>query len=84
LTSCGLLHKLYVDDVQAYTHCHCTSDQTVAVVAQMCQAMDVLSAWLASNSLLLNSSKTQFIWLGGSRRLAGIGRCSVAGFPKYY
>src|SRR6218665_979722 len=55
---------------------HCTSDQAVAAVAQnlMCLAMDVFSAWLASNRLLLNASKTQFIWLGGSRRLAGIDR----------
>src|SRR6218665_3198424 len=66
----GLLHQLYSDDVQAYTHC--TSDQAVAAVAQMCLAIDALSAWLASNRLLLNASKTQFIWLGGGRRLAGV------------
>ena len=41
-------------------------------VRQMCQAMDALSNWLASNRLVLNSSKTQFIWLGGRRRLAGV------------
>ena len=40
LESNGLLHQLYADDVQAYTHC--TSDQAVAAVAQMCLAMDVL------------------------------------------
>ena len=49
--SFGLLHQLHADDVQAYTHC--TSDQAVAAVAQMCLAMDALSAWLASNCLLL-------------------------------
>jgi len=32
LESYGLLHQLYADDVQAYTHC--TSDQAVAAVAQ--------------------------------------------------
>lgn len=80
LESYGLLHQLYADDVQAYTHC--TSDQAVAAVAQMCLAMDALSAWLASNRLLLNASKTQFIWLGGGRRLAGVDRSSVAiAFP---
>src|SRR6218665_1961323 len=48
----------------------------------MCLAMDALSAWQASNRLLLNASKTQFIWLGGGRRLAGVDRSSVAiAFP---
>src|SRR6218665_2633127 len=66
--------------MQAYTHC--TSDQAVAAVAQMCLAMDALSAWLASNRLLLNASKTQFIWLAGGRRLAGVDQSSVAiAFP---
>src|SRR6218665_3217670 len=81
LESYGLLHQLYADDVQAYTHC--TSDQAVAAVAHMCFAMDALSAWLASNRLLLNASKTQFIWLGGGRRLVGVDRSSVAiAFPN--
>ena len=58
------------------------SGQAVAAVAQMCLAMDALSAWLASNRLLLNASKTQFIWLGGGRRLVGVDRSSVAiAFP---
>lgn len=41
-------------------------------IQQMTQAMEVLSAWLASNRLLLTASKTQFIWLGGGRRLVGV------------
>jgi len=45
--------------------------------------MDALSAWLASNHLLLNVSKTQFIWLGGARRLVGIDQSSVViAFPN--
>src|SRR5688572_21820988 len=80
LTSCGLFHQLYADHVQAYTHC--TSDSALTVVQQMCLAMDILSDWLASNRLLLNTTKTQFIWLGGRRRLAGVDRCAVAeAFP---
>jgi len=47
-------------------------------VQQMCRAMD----WLASNRLLLNTSKTQFIWLGGRRRLAGVDQNLIAeSFP---
>src|SRR5688572_13091248 len=38
----------------------------------MCRAIDALSDWMASNRLLLNPSKTQFIWLGGRRQLTGV------------
>src|SRR6218665_2182715 len=38
----------------------------------MCSAIDALSKWMASNRLLLNPSKTQFIWLGGRRQLAKV------------
>ena len=44
----------------------------------MCRAMDALAGWLASNRLLLNTAKTQFIWLGDRRKLAGVDRCAVA------
>ena len=71
---------VYIGDVQAYTHCH--PDHALTVVQQMCHAMDKLASWLASNRLLLNASKTQFIWLGGRKRLANVDRCAVAkAFP---
>ena len=70
LTSQGLLHQLFADDVQAYIHTH--SADAVATVSQMCLTMDVLSSWMASNRLLLNPSKTQLIWLGSRRQLQGI------------
>lgn len=76
LTSCGVLHQLYADDVQAYNHC--PPEDAVAAVRQMCNAMDNLSCWLASNVLLLNTAKTQFIWLGSRIRLLGIDRDLVA------
>src|SRR6218665_3544429 len=38
----------------------------------MCSALDALSRWMASNRLLLNQSKAQFIWLGGRRQLANV------------
>lgn len=66
----GLLHQLYADDVQAYIHCH--ASDAVASVRLMCQAIDALSLWMASNRLLLNPAKTQFIWLGSRRQLVGI------------
>src|SRR6218665_1823357 len=76
LSSHGLLHQLYADDVQAYTRC--TPDCAVTMVRQLCLAMDFLSGCLASNRLLLNPTKTQFIWLGSLRRLANVDRCLVA------
>src|SRR6218665_2504690 len=76
LSSHGLLHQLYADDVQAHTHC--PPDCAVTMVRQLCLAMDSLSGCLASNRLLLNPTKTQFIWLGNRRRLANIDRCLVA------
>ena len=38
----------------------------------MCSAIDALSRWVASIRLLLNPSKSQFIWLGGRRQLAKV------------
>ena len=54
----------------------------VTTVRKLCLAMDALSGCLASNPLLLNPTKTQFIWLGSRRRLANVDRCLVAqAFP---
>ena len=74
LLSCGLLHQLYADDIQAYVHCRAVD--AVTSVGLMCSAIDALSDWMASNRLLLNPSKTQFIWLSGRRELAGVDRWS--------
>src|SRR6218665_2057603 len=60
-------HQLYADDVQAYTHC--PPDCAVTMVRQLCLAMDSLSGCLDPNRLLLNPTKTQFIWLGSRRRM---------------
>jgi Reverse transcriptase (RNA-dependent DNA polymerase) len=76
LNAYGLLHQLYADDIQAYVHCF--AGNAADSVLLMCRAMDALSAWLASNRLLLNSSKTQFIWLGGGRQLAKVDRALIA------
>ena len=48
------------------------------MVRQLCLAMDSLSGCLASNRLLLNPTKTQFIWLGSRRRLVNVDQCLVA------
>src|SRR6218665_1037656 len=56
---------------------HCPPDCAVAMVRQLCLAMDSLSGCLASNRILLNPTKTQFIWVGSRRRLANVDRCLV-------
>ena len=40
LTSFGLCHQLYADEVQAYMYSYCSSDCAVAAVQEMCLAMD--------------------------------------------
>src|SRR6218665_243008 len=54
------------------TYIHCNAADAVASVGLMCSAIEALSRWMASNRLLLNPSKTQFIWLGGRRQLAKV------------
>src|SRR6218665_3188124 len=79
----GLLHQLYADNAQAYTHY--PPDCAVTTVSQLCLAVDALSGCQASNRLLLNPTKTQFIWLGSRRRLANVefDRCLVdEAFPE--
>ena len=70
LDTCSLLHQLYAADVQAYVHC--LAGGVMSSVLLMSRAIDALSLWMASNRLLLNPSKTQFIWLGTRRQLASI------------
>ena len=50
LTDCALLGQLYADDVQAYLHCLASDAMTLATGA--------LVAWMSSNRLRLNPSKT--------------------------
>jgi hypothetical protein len=44
----------------------------------MTRAADTLTAWLSSNRLRLNSSKTQYIWLGTRQQLAKLDLASLA------
>src|SRR6218665_2420008 len=62
LTDCALLGQLYADDVQAYLRC--LASDAMAAVQAMTLATGALVAWMSSNRLRLNPSKTQYIWLG--------------------
>ena len=51
---------------------------TAPTVRAMSQALDVLGAWMSSNRLRLNPSKTQCIWLSTGQQLAKIDLAALA------
>lgn len=57
---------------------YCPPACAMATAWQLCLAGDALSGCLTFNHILLNPTKTQFIWLGSRRRLASVDRCLVA------
>ena len=82
LASHAMLAQLYADDVQAYRHC--PASDAVVTVRAMSLAMEALGAWMSSNRLRLNSSKTQFIWLGTRQQLAKLDMAALAtAFPHF-
>jgi Reverse transcriptase (RNA-dependent DNA polymerase) len=69
VTECGFIQHAYADDLQVYGHTD--SAQSSELLAQMAESITRAEAWMASNRLRLNPAKTEAIWLGSSRRLAG-------------
>jgi hypothetical protein len=65
-----VLNQSYAGALQAFLHCPASAAITEA--RAMNRAMEALEAWMSSNRLRLNSSKTQFIWLGTRQQLAKI------------
>ena len=61
----------YPDDLQLYDHCLARDTAQLSVCLAHC--IEVMGKWMSSNRLKLNASKTEFIWLGSTRRLA---RCT--------
>ena len=82
LAANAVLSQSYADDVQAYLHC--LASDAAPTVRAMSRALDVLGAWMSSNRLRLNPSKTQFIWLGTRQQLAKIDLAALATeFPQF-
>src|SRR6218665_3088654 len=80
LADCALLGQLYAYGVQAYLHC-LASDAMVAIQT-MTLATGALVAWMSSDRLRLNPSKTQYIWLGTRLQLAKLDLAAMAvSFP---
>jgi hypothetical protein len=70
----------YADDVQSYAHC--SAKDAAETVRLMVRSTDILTDWLSSNRLRLNSSKTQYIWLGTRQQLAKLDLASLSNaFP---
>ena len=56
----------YADDLQIYGHS--TPAQSSEVTSCIEECINQVQAWMASNRLRLNPTKTDFIWLGTARR----------------
>src|SRR6218665_3988229 len=76
LAAGAVLSQSYADDLQAYVHC--SAGQAIRAVEAISQAIDTLQAWISSNRLPLNPTKTQFIWFGTRQQLAKIDLGSLA------
>jgi hypothetical protein len=63
----GLRAHGYADDLQIYGHTFVKDSVLLEVMISRC--IEEVRGWMSSNRLRLNPTKTEFIWLGSSRRL---------------
>ena len=63
----GLRAHAFVDDLQVYDHV--AQEDASSLVVRMVSCIEHVNAWMTSNRLRFNPSKTELIWLGSSRRL---------------
>src|SRR6218665_4203793 len=67
LATGAVLSQSYADDLHVYVHC--LVGQAISAVETIGQAIKTLQAWMSSNRLHLNPTKTQFIWFGTRQQL---------------
>ena len=80
LAAGAVLSQSYADDLQAYVHCSAGRlGRAISAVETIGEAIKTLQAWMSSNRLRLNPTKTQFIWFGTRQQLAkrDIGSVSI-------
>ena len=75
LAAGATLSQSYADDLQAYVHC--LAGQAISAVETMSLTIETLQAWMSSNRLRLNPTKTQLIWLGTRQQLAKVDLVSI-------
>ena len=61
-----LMPHAYADDLQICGHS--TPAQSSELMSCIVECINQVQAWMASNRLRLNPTKTEFIWLGTARR----------------
>ena len=63
----GLKHHTYADDNQIYSSCFPAEYAFLKIKLIAC--IDVVDKWMASNRLMLNPSKSEFLWCTSPRRV---------------
>ena len=63
----NLSFQQYADDTQLYSSC--ISDETEQLQNRWSDCVDEMAAWMESNSLKLNTSKTKAIWFSSLRKV---------------
>ena len=63
----GLSFHQYADDTQLYSSC--VLGETEQLQNRLSDCVDEMAAWMESNSLKLNRSKTEAIWFSSLRNV---------------
>ena len=67
IQSCGLHVHQYADDTQLYGFCN--PRESISLSRRIMVTIDSIETWMASNPLMLNQQKTDFLWCGTRYKL---------------
>jgi len=65
----GLCPHHFADDTQIYGFCSPTPYSCTELQSRISECIDVVSGWMRSHRLQLNTAKTEVIWLTTGRRM---------------
>ena len=65
--SFGVKHNTYADDNQIYSSCF--PAECASLKIKLIDGIVVVNKWMASNRLMLNLSKSEFLWCNSPRRI---------------